>query len=644
MASYRQILKSFNLSEQAPKNPKPGDIWKTDTGFRGVNQSGNRQTFQDKEKTQKYVATKDAPKDEPKSEKEPAPEKKPSSKDPLNTDELKAKQANLASEIKDSGVGPVMDYRERLTDLKARLAIKEENAETEKERKAIDNMVKTLDASDMPKDRKDAMALATAIGFAYGSRKNVGVGLASLGMADRDALVVNMPRLNQMYDDAIPKEVEKGVRTVRKFRYTEESVRASFKTLPEKLQSALQRKGKVGDSIKDVGGHFNGYVALHPDTGKEYTTSDFRDPNIKGSDGSDNPDTDKLEVKRGNTGNTARGMAVWRIYMEQGGIDAYTGMPLDLESMDLEHVVGYNNSDKGKATTEDYANREHERNQVLCSSRANQQKSDQSMEDFNSNNVDSLKDMGEEDFAARDKAYETVNQASTVTEQTALRLQGDIRYEMDGTSETTTDPEKASKSESGTPKVASATLGPNVTPDVLQKEFDAEDAQLKTIKTGLVGESGPIKEPEDIKTIKGIKSKIGRRIVQAMGLPRGTTDVSGRRTNPIYSSDGDYRKFGLAMAKRDYADRQEMKDAWTEGMALVGTDEVRKLAKSDKKVSQKIIFDMYIRGDAEGLEGLGLKVPPDVKKTLGSRGNILGEQKEQYQYESLEGTISRMKR
>ena len=87
-----------------------------------------------------------------------------------------------------------------------------------------------------------------------------------------------------------------------------------------------------------------------------------------------------------------------------------------------------------------------------------------------------------------------------------------------------------------------------------------------------------------------------------------------------------------------------MKAAWTEGMALVGTEVVRKLAKSDKKVSQKVIFDMYIRGDAKGLEGLGLKVPPDVKKTLGSRGNILGEQKEQYQYESLEGTISRMKR
>ena len=98
------------------------------------------------------------------------------------------------------------------------------------------------------------------------------------------------------------------------------------------------------------------------------------------------------------------------------------------------------------------------------------------------------------------------------------------------------------------------------------------------------------------------------------------------------------------MAKRDYADRQEMKDAWTEGMALVGTDEIRKLAKTNKKVSQKVVFDMYIRGDTQGLKGLGVTISPEIEKTLGNRGNILGEQKEQYQYESLEGTISRMKR
>ena len=57
------------LEEKAPMNPKPGDIWQTKGGFRGVNQSGNRQTFQDKEKTKVYVATKDASKDEPKKDK-----------------------------------------------------------------------------------------------------------------------------------------------------------------------------------------------------------------------------------------------------------------------------------------------------------------------------------------------------------------------------------------------------------------------------------------------------------------------------------------------------------------------------------------------------------------------------------------------
>ena len=67
------------LEEKAPKNPKPGDIWKTDGGFRGVNQSGNRQTFKDKEKTQQYVATKDTPEKEPDKEK-PSPEREPEKK------------------------------------------------------------------------------------------------------------------------------------------------------------------------------------------------------------------------------------------------------------------------------------------------------------------------------------------------------------------------------------------------------------------------------------------------------------------------------------------------------------------------------------------------------------------------------------
>ena len=32
MAKYRQILESLGISEEKPKNPKPGDVWKTKAG------------------------------------------------------------------------------------------------------------------------------------------------------------------------------------------------------------------------------------------------------------------------------------------------------------------------------------------------------------------------------------------------------------------------------------------------------------------------------------------------------------------------------------------------------------------------------------------------------------------------------------
>ena len=43
-----------------------------------------------------------------------------------------------------------------------------------------------------------------------------------------------------------------------------------------------------------------------------------------------------LQIKRGNPGNRDRGKFVWRCILEQGGQDAYTGLPLDLSSIDLE--------------------------------------------------------------------------------------------------------------------------------------------------------------------------------------------------------------------------------------------------------------------------------------------------------------------
>ena len=637
---------------KSKKDAGPGDTWQTDSGnWYGMRK--DKDTGEDesqsyghednsKDKAQLYAKggdpstldTKDG-EEEPKPE-TPAPKK-------LNPQELKDKQVDDQL-IKDNS--KIMNFEERITDLQVRAEWDLEGKEEKKQKEALITSLESLKTADMLPEQKDAVALAQAIGSLYGARVNSGAGIMNLGEVDRDLLTKNKEMLAKGYDEAEPKKVEVFVRAARHISVPETVVRDTFKTLPKKLQDALARKGKVGDSIKGVGGHFNGYKAVDPKTKKEYITSDVNDSNIGGW--SDPPDTDKLEVVRGNTGNSARAILVWRMYLEQGGKDGYTGLPLDLESMDLEHVVGYNNKDKGKPTNEDFANREHERNQVLTSSAVNQQKSDQSMQDFSKNNVDSMEDMTTADFKARDDGYDTINESSTVTEKTALRLQGDVEYSIKGSSETTSDPTdpRVEKSEKGVPKVTSATLGREVTAKSLQNEFDIEDQNIKSIKTGLVGENGPITNPDDVKAVKGMKSKLGRKTIQAMGLPRGATDKSGRRTNPIYSSDQGYRDFGLKMAERKYEDRQEMKDTWIDAQKLVSTKEVRDLSKG-KDVSQTKVFDLYIRGDVAGIEALGVKLTDDDKKKLEKRGNVMEIFSPKSgllstKYESLEGTISRM--
>ena len=117
-------------------------------------------------------------------------------------------------------------------------------------------------------------------------------------------------------------------------------------------------------------------------------------------------------VKRGNPGNKDRGRFVWRCILEQGGQDPYTGLPLDLNNIDLEHTVAFDNKDNGQPTEEDYLNREHDDNIIICATNVNQKKSNLSMKDFLERNVDTQKDKSEDQFTAIGKAYEDVKTKS----------------------------------------------------------------------------------------------------------------------------------------------------------------------------------------------------------------------------------------
>ena len=616
MATYRHILNELTR--------KPGEVWQTDSG----NWSGKRADgtsyggMKSKEKAQAWVKGADPKKEDEPEDDEKEPEKKPEP-EKLSGEELKDKLVN-------DDVSKIMNSDERISDLEARVRWKEEGKETAKQVAALENVresIKTLDGS-----YRDRAALLQAVGFLYTGRSNSGIGKNNLGLIDRDQLNKNKETLIAGYDDAIPEKVEKYVRSVRKNKVTERFVNDSFDALPKPLQEALKRKGRAGDDAAKGGGHFLGYKAVSG--GETYTTSDVNDPNIqKGKDG-------KPEAVRGNTGTTERAKVCWRIYLEQGGIDAYTGLPLDIEEMDLEHVVGFQNKDKGKPTGEDYANREHEANQVMCSSRANQQKTDLSMKEFFETRVDPLNDKTPEDFEALDKGLKQANEITTTAEQVALSLQGDIRYKLKGGGDTTNpDDPNVVKSDAGTPKDADATLGEKVTAPLLVELFRLEDEKYDNIKKSLLGEGGAVTDPDDVKKIKGLKSKIGRRTLQAMGLPRGVLDPSGRRSVPISGTDNYYRNFLGKMAAKPYGERQKFKDGWQEGMLLVGSEAVRSKAKTEKGF-QRTVFDLYLAGDVAGLKKVGVDV--DEKK-LKDQGNLMEDYKSK-KYESLEGTISRMKR
>lgn len=491
--------------------------------------------------------------------------------------EKQVKSKSLKQELVDKKVKEHMDADLRITNLEVRAEIEyDDNVEQKKleELAELRKSIKTLDGSF-----KDRAVTLVAIGHLYGKRNNSGFGKNMFGQLDRDQLELNKETLLAGYDDAIPEKVEKFVRGVRKEKVSEEFVERSFNTLPKHLQAALSGKGKVGDKeIGPAGGHFLGYKKQDGSI-----TSNASDPDIiKGGNG-------KPEAVRGKVPNKNRAKLVWRMYLEQGGVDAYTGLPLDIEEMDLEHVVGFKNSDKGEPTTEDYANREHEANHVLTSSKANQNKSDMSMKEFFAKQVDPLKDKTPEEFTQLEKGVEKANEITPRTEQTALRLMDDIKYKLKGGG-TTTDPNdpNVDKTDLGTPKAASANLANNITPQSLEEEFTYDDNQYESVKGGLLKE---IKDPNDAKKIKGLKSKIGKRTLNAMGLPGGIPDPSGRRTNSISGSDNFYRGFAISMANSSPEERQKFKKGWHEASKLASSKEVRAQGRS----AQSITFVKHLR-------------------------------------------------
>jgi len=500
-----------------------------------------------------------------------------------------------AKKLKDS-IGKQIDSSKRIVNEEAKQEFDEDTKKEEFNKKEIiESLGSTIDNLDG--NMQEQILQLTAIGQLYGRRDNAGFMKNAFGYVDVQQLNRNKENLLEGYDDAKPELVEKFVRSVRKNKIPEEVVVSSFNTLPKPLQKYLKGAGSGGKKIGK--NHFHGYQRTDGTT-----TTDINDPDVQ-KDEQGNP-----IVVRGGVPNTTRGILVWRMYLEQGGIDAYTGLPLDLEAMDLEHVVGLENSDKGKPTDQDYMDRENEKNHVLTSSRANQNKKDMNMKNFFESRIDSLTKRSKEDFEKIQKSIKSAKPMQTRTEQTAWRQMDDVHYAVKGggsISQSEIDAMPAEErpeltlTDYGRPEIVDANFNPNVTYDTLEKEFEFDDNEFLEQKTLLKEKL----EKQDRSKANTLISKIGKRTLNALGLA-GNLEDENRRTNQI-SSDSFYRGFVLSMVDVPSEKRGEYKKAWNDarkfansrdenGKLLSGAtygknqkDEFVKYIKSKVKLSDKVL-------------------------------------------------------
>ena len=472
---------------------------------------------------------------------------------------------------------------DRIGNLEAKAEFDLDGKEEQRVIKKLDNLRSTLEKNLETADDQQQVVILTTLAYLYEGRENAGAGKNMLGHTDIDLLNKNRERLFEMYDDAKPKLVENGVRKVRDRKVSEETVRASYNALPDVVKNALKGKGKVGKDGENL--HFLGYIK-----NDGTLTSDVNDPDIK------KDENGKPMVKRGKVPSNDRGILIWRMYLEQGGRDAYTGEPLDLESMDLEHVVGFQNSDKGQPTEEDYKNREHEANHVLCSSRANQNKKDKNMKQFFEDDVDKHMDgdkpKPEEYFRNKKEGFDKINERTTLEEQISLGLQGNPKYKLKGggVTEDINDP-NVEISELGTPEVASSTFDESVTLESLEESIKLCEDEISDIQETLLSQPDISKEDRD--AIKGVKSRIGQKLLNAMGMTRYLQDPSGRRASKVSGTDDWYKGVALSMADTPVSEREKLREEYQRCIKDASLKEV--LAAKNPKMANPVMTALMMK-------------------------------------------------
>ena len=209
---------------------------------------------------------------------------------------------------------------------------------------------------------RDQYAGIVALASTYSGRVRHGEGKRT--MVYDDAQILMNPEVQKSllegYGDGSPEQIKKFVESRKIVNTPDAVVEKMWKVLPKEFKSALS-SGSMGTTLS----------LLDEKDGKVKKT-DIKNEHYAGKD------------KRSANGSADRKKLLLKLFLDQGGRDGYTGLPLDPRYMELEHVRGLQTLGDGEVapTMEQIRQRENVDNWLWIATGVNNEKSDKDMESF----------------------------------------------------------------------------------------------------------------------------------------------------------------------------------------------------------------------------------------------------------------------
>ena len=431
----------------------------------------------------------------------------------VETNKQDDKVSELGEIMKDmSSPEDVADIQDTMLELR-KLAGKQASEAVQKSEakyaKYMDKVFKPFEdlVSKMDDQKKNSFVSLVANAHKFTGRNNSGAGLNSLGKFDVQQLALGKKRMFENYDFDDKESVEKYVRSVRNNEVDNEFVDSTFEILPKKLKQTWGKKGMAGKG--ELGrNHFLGY------------------------------DEDGNEMR--GQGGVDRAKYVWRMYLEQGGVDAYTGLPLNIDNIDLEHIRP---ASKAEGDLEEFKTREHEKNWVLVNANVNQAKSDLSMKEFFDKQVDPLDAKGDDYWNTRSEIFDYRNSIPSKESE----LMGSF-VDKDGN------------------------IVEGMTGEIFMDMMDNHEAGLKKTKKelGVGADASGDKEIKDAWKSIETQSKLAKELITTLGLPRGynkqkNVEGSKPRSNSM-GSDNYYRGVFLSIVGKSPEEQAKIKNTYRDAI------------------------------------------------------------------------------